>query len=148
MCATQQAVSSQSTADLMEALLGAKDIRSFFRRYSDCFETTTLTEYLHAQMAAKRMKKTNIIRAAQIDDYYGYQIFSGVRRPSRNKLISLAVSMGFDLQECRTLLRLGGVNELYAKTRRDAAIIYGIHNKLDVFALNELLYDLGEDTLH
>lgn len=137
-----------SLAELVEALCAAEDIRAFFRRNSGAFTDTTLTEFLHTQMAARRMKKKQIIRRAQIDDYYGYQIFSGMRRPSRNKLLSLAIAMELDLEDCRTLLRLGGVNELYPKNRRDAAILYGIENRLDVFALNELLYDLGEDTLH
>ena len=73
--------------------------------------------------------------------------FSGVKTPSRDKLLAIAVAMKLTLDECQMLLRLARVNELYVKNKRDSIIIFGLMKQLDTKELNALLYDMEEFVL-
>ena len=76
-----------------------------------------------------------------------YQLFSGIRRPSRDRLIALAISMNVSLEEMQELLRHGGFAELYARDKRDAILIFGISHQMTLHEMNDLLFDKGVETL-
>ncbi len=83
-----------------------------------------------------------------MSEVYAYQIFSGVRlHPSRNKVLSLTLAMRLTLEETQTLLKRTGYPMLYAKEPFDCVMIYGVLKKLDVPAVNELLYEYTGETL-
>jgi hypothetical protein len=76
-----------------------------------------------------------------------HQLFSGIRHPSRDRLICLALGMAVTLDEMQELLRRLGHAELYAKDKRDAIIIYGISHGQTLQELNDSLFDRGAATL-
>ena len=51
------------------------------------------------------------------------------------------------IEETQELLRLCGIAELYPKRKRDTIIYYGLLHRLDLFTINDRLFDENEDTL-
>jgi len=132
------------TDDLLEALRDSKTIEDFTNKYKNDYFDVNLNDYLDSLLAAKNLTKAQIIKASHLNRVYAYQIFSGVKNPSRDELLALAVAMGLNFEECQRLLRLAEVNELYVKNRRDSIIIFGLMKCLGVMELNDLLYEMKE----
>lgn len=107
----------------------------------------SLSEYLQKLLIEKGLKRSDVIRDAGLNNTFGYQIFMGQRRASRNKILQLAFAMHLTLQETDRLLQAAGVNELYCKNRRDAIIIYSISKGFSLRKVDEELYRFGEDTI-
>ena len=82
-----------------------------------------------------------------MSEIYLHQIFAGRRTPSRNRLLCLCYGLGATIEETQELLRLCGIAELYPKRKRDALIYYGLLHRLDLFTINDRLFDENEDTL-
>lgn len=95
----------------------------------------------------KRVSPAGVVRNAQIDRVYGQQLFSGVRKPSRDKAIQLAFGFGLSLEETQRLLQMADKSRLYPKIKRDAAIIYGLEHQMKLQELQELLYTIGVPVL-
>ena len=47
----------------------------------------------------KSLKKSTVIKNSELNEIYGYQIFSGKRIPSRDKLISIPLDWNFHLRK-------------------------------------------------
>ena len=107
----------------------------------------TLAEYLDVLLREKTLKKSVVIAESQLNQTFAYQIFSGERNPSRNKLLQLAFAMRLDFHETKRLLRCANVGELYIKNRRDAIIIFCLNNGLSLIQTEEKLYAFGEETI-
>lgn len=135
------------TEDLLAALRQSKNIDDFVKENEDEFINTTLSQHLNELLSQKGMKKSDVIKSACLNDIYAYQIFQGVRAPSRDKVICIAFGFGLDLVETQNLLKFARINELYARSKRDTIIIFAIEEKLDIHTTNELLYELNEYTL-
>lgn len=84
-----------------------------------------------------------VIKRAGIERTYGHQLFNGTRRPSRDKVIQLAIGFGLSFNDTQKLLRVAGKSLLYPKIKRDAAIIHCIHQEKDIFEIQALLQTLG-----
>ena len=104
-------------------------------------------QFLNRLLGAKKLKKADVIKTSGLNKVYGYQIFSGIKNPSRDKLLAIAVAMKLSLDECQQLLRIARVNELYAKNKRDSIIIFGLVKQLDITEPSDLLYDMEEFVL-
>ncbi|MBR2681911.1 MAG: hypothetical protein IKE22_01425, partial [Atopobiaceae bacterium] len=101
-----------------------------------------------AELIADRgLMRSKIIKRSRLNQTFAYQILSGDRRASRDKLIQLAFGMGLTIAECSELLERGGVNALSPHCRRDIAIAYCLDRGLDVALCDDILWDLGEQTL-
>lgn len=84
------------------------------------------------------MNKSEVIRKANLDKNYAYQIFSGTRtNPSRNKILMLAFGMGLTVPETRKLLKVCNLTDLYPRSPRDSVIIFCLNNKLSLIQTNE-----------
>jgi hypothetical protein len=46
-----------------------------------------------------------------------------------------------------TLLSCAGAAPLYVRVKRDAVIIFGLNNKLNTGEIDDLLFELGEETI-
>ena len=84
---------------------------------------------------------------SELNEIYGYQIFSGKRIPSRDKLISISFGLELSLEETQTLLKYAGFAPLYPKQKRDSLLIWGKNHQFSIYQINELLYTENEDTL-
>ena len=141
-------IMKKDTSELITELQNYKSFKAFYNENSNQLTNNkTLSEYLNILLEEKGLKKAEVIRKSELNDIYGFQIFSGVRVPERKKLLCLAIGMGLDLSEVQTLLKCSGYAQLYIKTPFDCVIIYGICNKYTVAQINSLLYEYDFETL-
>jgi len=137
----------ENTQELMNALQKENDIYQFTRENADKFLEKLLVSYLDDLLKKTNSKKADIIKKAGLSTVYGYQIFDGKREPKRDKVIQIAIGFGLSVEETQRLLKISGHSELYPKVKRDALFIYGIHNRLNIDEIEELLFDMGEKGL-
>ena len=52
------------------------------------------------------------------------------------------------MEETQLLLKHCGHAQLYPKNRRDAIILYGLANNMDLFDINDKLFRENEETLY
>ena len=133
------------TEELLQELLAAPSPVAFTDAHS--IGHRTLAAYLNQLLDEKGLKRADVVRAAGLNETFGYQIFKGQRNPSRDKVLQLAFALGCDLVETRRLLKAAGVNELYCKDRRDAIIIFCIDHGCTLQETDDELYRFGERTL-
>ncbi len=128
---------SKTTEDLLKTLLRT-DEYSQFQELKDN-GIVSLAEHLDALLDQKETSKAEVIYRARLDTVYGYQIFNGTRKPSRDKLLQLAFGFPLTYKETLTLLRIAGVGRLYVRRRRDSIIIFALNKGFSLEQLNELL---------
>ncbi len=138
---------TKDTSKIVEELGLCLDFTTFYNENKKYLITNTLSEMLEHLLAEKGLKKSAVIKAAEMSEVYGYQIFSGLRIPERNKLLCLAIAMKLNIDELQTLLKTAGYSQLYVKLPFDSIVLYGVCKGLSVVQINELLYDYGLDTL-
>ena len=107
----------------------------------------SLPEQLVAMLAAKGLTKAEVVRESNLNEVYAYQILSGVRRPSRDKLLSLCFAMKATLEETQGLLKQSGFAPLYVRSHRDSIIIFALTHGHTLIELNTDLYDHGEPVI-
>ena len=128
---------SKTTEDLLKTLLRT-DEYSQFQELKDN-GIVSLAEHLDALLDQKEPSKAEVIYRARLDTVYGYQIFNGTRKPSRDKLLQLAFGFPLTYKETLTLLKIAGVGSLYVRRRRDSIIIFALNKGFSLEQLNELL---------
>ena len=133
------------TEDMLAELLDAPDPRAFIKRRE--VGERSLAEYLDALLLEKGLKRSVVVREAGINETFGYQIFTGARRASRDNLLKLAFAMGCSLRETNRRLQAGGANELYCENRRDAIGSFAISHGYTLQKTEEELYRFGEATI-
>lgn len=74
---------------------------------------------------------------------YAYQIFNGQKKPSRSKIIQIALALQLDIRETNNLLSLSDNGYLYPKVRYDAIILYALEHKKSIIDTN-LILDMYE----
>lgn len=133
------------TDELLQELLDAPNPKSFTDRHR--LKKRTLAEYLQQLLDERGLKQAAVVKAANINETFGYQIFTGERGAGRNKILQLAFAMKLPLKETNRLLQAAGANELYCKNRRDAIIIFCLTHSASLQDTNEELYGFGEETI-
>ena len=139
---------SKTTDELLKELNSCNNIDDYFKENSDSLIDTQLSDYLYDVFKEKCLVKSQVFKKAEVDEIYGYQIFSGRKNPSRNTLIAICIGARFTLNEIQAALKIAGYATLYAKNKRDSLIIYGINQAKSVLEINERLFDAGEHTLN
>ena len=133
------------TEELLQELLDAPAVESFVEERAG--EPRTLSAYLQQLLAEKGLERAEVVRAAGLNSTFGYQIFTGARGASRDKVLALAFAMRLTLRETNRALQAAGVNALYCKNRRDAVIIYCIDHGATLLEADDELFRLGEATI-
>ena len=137
----------KSTDELLEILDKTKNIKQYLDNNDDEYISTTISEHLNTLLKERNLKKADVIKKSGINNVYAYQIFSGIKHPSRDRLLQLALAMGLTTEQTQRLLKIGGSAALYPRIKRDSVIIYSLNNNISVFDCDEILYELGEKTL-
>ena len=84
-------------------------------------------------------KRWQVIARAGIDRTYGYQLFNGTRRPSRDKAIQLAFGMDMNLLETQELLRAAEKSTLDRSKKRDAVFLFCLERRKNIYEAQQLL---------
>ena len=137
----------RNTDDMNTELQNTENLKQFLEENKQNFSPREFSRLLKEQIRKKKMNKATLAKAAGMSDVYLHQLISGRRSPSRTRLICLCIGLGLTLEETQQLLVRAGMGPLYAKNRWDAIIIYGISHRLDLYAINDLLFDANEDTM-
>jgi hypothetical protein len=133
------------TEELLNELLDAPSIDGFIEENG--LGHRELSDYLNQLLEEKKLKRSQVVRMADLNDTFGYQIFTGARNPSRNKVLQIAFAMALTPRETNRALEAAGVSTLYSKDRRDAIIIFCLDRGCSLQKTNEELYRLGEETV-
>lgn len=100
-------------------------------------------EILNNEIQKRKLVKADVIRRSGIERHYAYQILSGTKTPSRDKLLMFCLGLGMTAEESQHFLLECSAPLLYAKNKRDNVVLFALENKLTVIEINELLYELG-----
>lgn len=137
----------KDTSKIVEELGLFPDFQTFYNENREYMVSADLTQLLAELIKSKGLKKSQVIKTAELSEVYGYQIFSGLRVPERKKLLSLAVGMGLNIEETQKLLKCAGYAQLYVKKPFDSVVLYGLCKGMSVVEINELLYKYDLETL-
>lgn len=131
----------KTTDELNHEIKTVTDIEDFLSKNKKCMLAHSLPEYLNALLEQKKVSRADVVRGSLLDRTYVYQIFSGEKTPSRDKLIAIAFGLCLSDDETQKMLKLSGNRELYARDVRDALILFALQRKKNIFEINELLID-------
>jgi len=133
------------STDALKTLLDSKSsINQYIDECAQDLIYPSFAEQLNDLLEDKGLTRSDVINKAQIYQRYGYEIFKGTKKPSRDKVLQLCLAMELDTKESQHLLNSAGVSELYPRNRRDSIIYFCIKNRKNVMECNELLLDYGE----
>ena len=113
----------------------------------DAFSAPDLAVYLGELLRSHGVTVQDVVVGCNLDRSYGYQLFNGTRRPTRDFLLRLALLLHLPEEETQRLLKIAGRQPLYARSRRDAAVLYALTHGLTAEETGELLDSMGEDAL-
>lgn len=133
----------KSTDDLLKILKHTPDLEDYLTKEEENILSSSLHEYLTKLTLEKNISTAQCIKASGLDRTYGYQIFSGAKTPTRDKVIALCFGLQLTFEETQTLLKSNGYAILYAKDKRDSAIIFALQRHTSLMDTNELLSDMG-----
>ena len=137
----------KNTDELENELAEAKTLEEFLQRNDDHFQTENFAALIDELLTEKKMSKSILARQAGMSEVYLHQLFSGRRNPSRTKVICICIGLEATLEESQEVLRRSGMAMLYPKNKRDAVIMYGITHEMNLFQINDMLFDNDENTL-
>ena len=132
-----------STSRLMARLFKTARLKSFLSTYDDAFVKTSFREYIQRLCSEKELVCEHVIKKCGIDRTYGHQLFSGIRQPSRDKVIQLAFGFSLNVQDAQQLLKAAGKSALYPKIKRDAAVMYCLEHRISFFDAQAMLHELS-----
>ena len=132
-----------NTNTLMKRLFKAADLDTYLEGNESNLHSPDFYTLLKQACEKRDMLPAQVIERSQIERTYGHQLFNGTRRPSRDKVLQLALGLGLSVDETQRLLRAAGKSPLYPRLKRDAVILYGIQKKLPILAVQESLTKYG-----
>lgn len=138
---------TKDTNDLQHELMSAPNLSRFLSENQGNFYDTSFADLLVNLFEKKGISKAALAKNAGISTVYLYQIFSGERNPSRNRILCLCFGLPASLEETQELLKHSGYAQLFAKNKRDAIIIYGLTHGMDLDEINDQLFLEHEETL-
>ncbi|MBQ4529369.1 MAG: hypothetical protein IJA36_01965 [Lachnospiraceae bacterium] len=133
----------KSTEELLQILKHTPDLETYLSNEQDNLKDIPLPEYLNNLCIEKNITRAQCIRQSGLDKGYGYDIFSGAKHPTRDKLLAICFGFSLSLDEVQNLLKISAYPILYAKDRRDSAIIFSLQRNYSLVITNELLFDMG-----
>lgn len=133
----------KSTRELQRRLFSASSFDLFLEENAGGLQTPRLCYYLSELCRARGIKPVEVIRRAGLERTYGHQLFNGIRKPSRDKLIQLMFGFGLTVEEAQELLKVAQKSPLYPKIMRDAAIMRCLYEGRTIDDLQALLQQLN-----
>lgn len=132
-----------NTNTLLKQLFRTNNLDLFFRNYEDEMQRPDFCRMLKELCLERQLSPAQVIDRSQIERTYGHQLFNGTRRPSRDKVLQLAIGAGLGVPETQKLLRAAGKSALYPKLKRDAVILFGLQKGYSILAVQDTLSAYG-----
>lgn len=130
------------TLSMQEKLKGA-----IFPSSTEEFLDENIKTFFDELFESRKLKKSDIIRKANISRTYGYQIIEGRRIGKRDYYILIALAMQLDLRTVQRMLAITGCGALHPLIKRDAAIIFAFNHGYDNEGAYDFMQALGLETL-
>lgn len=137
----------KKTDDLRQELMESEDLDRFLSENRDCFQAEDCGALLQRLFENTGFSKAELARRSGMSAVYLYQVFSGRRRPSRDRMLCLCFGMDCSLETAQELLKRGAFSPLYPKNRRDAIILFSLSKGLSLQETNDRLFQENEETL-
>jgi len=138
----------KNTDDLRQELMESPNLDQFLTDNQEDFDGGKIGEMLNTLFQKRRISKAALAKLSGMSEVYLHQVFAGRRNPSRSRLLCLCFGLDATVEETQLLLKHCGHAQLYPKNRRDAIILYGLANDMDLFDVNDKLFRENEETLY
>lgn len=130
------------TSQLLKELFKADSLDQYLQNHKNDKEPAPLYVYLQELCREQGKLPADIIRKADLETSYGYQVFKGTRNPSRDTVLQLAFGFQATLNQAQTLLRYASMSPLYPRVKRDAVVIYCLQHKITLWDAQSILQEL------
>ena len=137
----------KNTDDLSQELMSEADIDSYIKENQSYFTDRNVAELLTELYDHQRISKAELARRSGVSEVYLHQLFSGRRKPSRDKLLCLCVGMELTVDETQRLLKEAAYAQLYPRIKREAIICHGIAHHTPLEEINDQLFEENEKAL-
>lgn len=144
----QTQIKSESVTELLlKKLFKALSLKTYMKDNAELLAIPPF--YLLITGLCKKMgvSKAYVVDKANIPRNYGYQIFNGIRKPSRDKVIQLAFGFGMDVENAQELLKAAREAPLYARLPRESVILRCLHERKGIIFTDNALAAMGLTTL-
>lgn len=138
---------AKSTDDLKHELMSEDNLDCFLSDNQPYFINRSVTELLTELYEKKCISKAELARRAGMSEVYLHQVFSGRRKPSRDKMLCLCIGMDATMEETQKLLEQATYARLYPRIKREAIICHGIVHHRSLDEINDKLFIENEKTL-
>lgn len=132
----------KSTDELLKTLKNSS-LDAYLKSNGGELIENPICDYLNVVLKEKNLTKAEVIKKSNVQTNYAYQIFSGLKIPSRDRLIALCFGLNLTLDEMQTLLKYAGYAPLYPRNKRDSVIISALEKDESVIRCNILLDELN-----
>jgi hypothetical protein len=137
----------KDTERILGEISGTQSITEFLEANKDQFDLLTIGEYIELELESQKLKKEKVIKDSGIVKRYFNQIIAGEKTPSRRYIIRIFLSMQLNMPDIQWYLKACDYNQLFAKNKRDAIIIYCINKNLSVKECNKMLNNVSLENL-
>ncbi len=137
----------KSTTELLRDIKSYREFDAYLKHDEAHLRKTMFTEKLKALLDQDSRTRIEIAQEACISEIYLYQITTGKRVPTRDRLLCLCLALHPKLDDVQELLRSCGYAPLYPRDRRDAQIIHSILHGGTLYQTEDSLIKLGEKTM-
>lgn len=137
----------KSTDELIHEIKNSKNILDYMERNQKEMQINTLSECLNGWLKKKNLSRADVVKKSNLNKAYVYQIFSGKKYPSRDKVIALAFGFGLNADETQSFLKQAGYRELYPRDPRDTLLFFAINQGKNIIDANEMLYNHNLEVL-
>jgi hypothetical protein len=131
-----------TTSKLLSRIFKANSINSYLDENDSQMDNAPFHEYIQKLCAERGAIPAEIINKADLSRSFGHQLFNGIRKPSRDKVVQLAFGFEMGLDEAQQLLKKAQERTLHPRVRRDAVIIYALSHNHTVDDLHNTLGEL------
>jgi len=138
-------IDKENTTNLMDELTSFRQLHAYLEKYD--FEDSlylSFTDYIDYLFNKKQLKKSMLVRQLNMTRSYAYEVFSGCKRPSREKTLLLSYGLKCNFKETQRLLLSAKHNPLHPKDKRDSIIIFAKSNGHSLLETNLLLDEFNE----
>lgn len=130
----------------------AKDLGRYLKQNADEMVEgkKPFADYIKQIIEKNRITQRDMFITAGVSDSYGYKILNMEKRTrNRDLILRFCLAAHMELVEVNRALKLYGMTPLYAKIKRDAALIIAFNTHMyDIADVDDLLAEHGLDPLY
>ncbi len=131
----------KSTEELMHEIENSRSFVDYLEGNAEEMQLHPFPECLDGWLKKKQLSRADVVRQSNLNKAYVYQIFSGRKYPSRDKVIALGFGLKLNIEEMPLLLKQAGYRTLYPRDTRDALLLFALKEGMNILDTNNLLYD-------